>query len=98
LDELFFNSLLEVRRALKLVLVTAQRPGEVIGMHGSEIDGRWWTVPTGRAKNKKAHRVYLTDLALELIGDTAGEGYVFPSPRKATGQHISRHALSRAIG
>ncbi|WP_027715355.1 site-specific integrase [Desulfuromonas sp. TF] len=87
----------EVRRALKLVLVTAQRPGEVIGMNGSEIDGRWWTVPTGRAKNKKAHRVYLTDLALELIGDTTGEGYVFPSPRKATGQHILRHALSRAI-
>lgn len=97
----------EVRRALKLVLVTAQRPGEVIGMHTSEVDGRWWTVPTERAKNGKAHRVYLTDSALELIGpltvtdpetgETQPKGYVFPCPHKKKTQPISRHALSRAI-
>lgn len=81
----------EIRRALKLILVTAQRPGEVSGMHTNEIEDRWWTIPAERAKNGKAHRVYLTDLALELIGnmevtdDETGEtkpkGYIFPSPR-----------------
>lgn len=66
-----------IRRALKLILVTAQRPGEVIGMHRSEIDGPWWTIPAERSKNKQAHRVFLTPLALELIGDK--EGYIFES-------------------
>lgn len=61
----------EVRKAIKLILVTGQRPGEVIGMHRNEINesGRWWTIPVERSKNKKAHRVYLTDTALELIGN-----------------------------
>ena len=65
----------DVRRALRLVLVTAQRPGEVSAMHTGEIDetGRWWTIPgeaiyTAQAKNHMTHRVYLTDMALELIG------------------------------
>ena len=83
----------EVRRALKLVLVTAQRPNEVAGMHASEIDGRWWTIPAERAKNGKAHRVYLTDMAVDLIGDN--DGFIFESPLK--GKPISRHALSRAV-
>lgn len=84
------------RKALKLVLVTAQRPGEVVGMHVSEIDGRWWTIPSDRSKNGKAHRVYLTDTALELIGDTT-DGYVFPCPHKSKDKPIDRHALSRAV-
>ena len=58
----------ELRRAIRIILVTGQRPGEVIGMHSSEIDGRWWTIPAERSKNKKSHRVYLTDMALNLIG------------------------------
>ena len=75
----------QIKRALKLILVTGQRPGEVIGMHRGEIDesGRWWTIPgeaiyTAQAKNHLAHRVYLTDTALQLIGDK--EGYIFESP------------------
>ncbi len=34
--------------ALKLVLLTAQRPGEVAAMHWSEIDGDTWTIPASR--------------------------------------------------
>lgn len=87
----------ETRRAIKLVLVTAQRPGEVIGMHVSEIDGRWWNIPADRAKNGKAHRVYLTDLALELIGNTEVKGYIFPSPHKSKKQPIGGNAMVVAI-
>ena len=67
-----------IKRALKLILVTAQRPGEVIGLHRSEIDGQWWTIPAERSKNKQAHRAFLSPLALELIGDR--DGYIFESP------------------
>ncbi len=87
----------EIRRALKLILVTAQRPGEVIGMHTNEIDGRWWTIPPERAKNGKAHRVYLTDTAVELIGDTKSKGYLFPTPHKDKVRAIAPQALIVAV-
>ena len=87
----------EVRRALKLVLVTAQRPREVTGMSVAEIDGRWWTIPAERAKNGREHRVFLSDLALELIGDTTGKAYVFPTPHQAKEQPVDAHALPVAV-
>jgi len=34
--------------ALKLVLLTGLRPGEVTGLHESEISGRIWTIPADR--------------------------------------------------
>jgi len=69
----------EVKRALKLILATAQRPGEVASMHRNEIDGEWWTIPKEKAKNGKEHMVYLTPTALDLIGDA--KGYIFPTSR-----------------
>ncbi len=84
-----------VKRALKLILVTAQRPGEVAQMHHDQIDGKWWTIPPEvTEKNDRAHRVYLTDTALGLIGD--GEGFVFPSSKSNSG-HLSPNTLSQAI-
>jgi integrase len=87
----------EIRHALKLVLVTAQRPGEVTGMHTREIEGRWWTIPAERAKNGREHRVYLTDTALELVGDIEGKGFVFPCPHQMKEQSIDSHALPVAV-
>lgn len=91
----------EIKRAIKLVLVTAQRPGEVIGMHTEEIDGHWWTIPASRAKNGLAHRVYLTQTALSLLGNTTGRGYIFktageddkPMTELAMNTAIRRHLL-----
>ncbi|TLM65017.1 MAG: DUF4102 domain-containing protein [Deltaproteobacteria bacterium] len=82
---IFWNSLQgaymsdPVRRALKLVLVTGQRPGEVAGAHSSEIDGDWWTIPGERTKNKRSHRVFLSPLAKQLFG-VGRIGYLLPSP------------------
>jgi integrase len=85
----------KIKHALNLILVTAQRPGEVAQMHRDQIKGRWWTIPAEVAgKNGREHRVYLTDTALELIGDA--KGYIFPSERGKRG-HISGNALSRVI-
>ena len=68
----------QIKRALKLILVTGQRPGEVIGIHRDEISGDWWEIPATRSKNKITHRVFLTATAKGLIGDAPG--FIFESP------------------
>lgn len=83
----------EVQRALKLVLVTGQRPGEVIGLHSREVAGEWWTVPAERAKNAKTHRVFLTPTAIDLIGDK--DGFVFESPKG--GKPMDVNAVAYAV-
>lgn len=87
----------EIKRALKLILVTAQRPGEVIGMRAAEIDKRWWTIPSERAKNGRTHRVYLTDLAVQLIGDTEKKDFLFPCLHKKKIKQIETHAVGVAV-
>jgi integrase len=87
----------EIKRALKLILVTAQRPGEVIGMRTTEIDKHWWTIPSERAKNGRTHRVYLTSLAVSLIGDTKGKDFLFPCPHKKKIKQIEAHAVGVAV-
>lgn len=100
------------KAALRLILVTAQRPGEVIGLHTREIDGDWWTIPPERAKNGRAHRVFLTSLAHEIIDqaidavkqlrdipeDKEYSGFIFPSPHRAKEQSINPSALAIAVG
>ena len=101
----------DIQCVIKLILLTAQRPGEVVGIHANEIDGDWWTIPSDRAKNGKAHRVFLTASAKKIIEqsidrvkanreiaqETTYEGYIFPCPHKAKVKSIDRHAVSRAI-
>ena len=50
-----------VKLALKLILLTGQRPGEVAGMTWAEIDedGHFWNIPPGRMKNAEPQRVPL---------------------------------------
>jgi integrase len=60
--------------ALKLVLVTGQRPGEVAGMLRSEIDGDLWTIPAERrGKTETDHVVPLTETAFSLLEAAAAE-------------------------
>jgi len=76
------------RLALKLMLGTAQRKGEVVSAPKSEFDleAKVWTIPAERAKNGLAHRVPLSPLALEIIQEAmtaAGDSpWLFPSPFK----------------
>lgn len=87
-------------RAIKTILATAQRPGEVASMEWAEIDGRWWTIPVHKTKNGKEHRVYLSDLALSLIGEKNVSRFVFPSkPRRKQekDQPLSHNAFTQAI-
>lgn len=98
----------DIKNAIKLILITAQRPGEVIGMHTNEIDDRWWTIPAERSKNKKAHRVYLTDTALDLIGalevldpktkEMKPKGFIFPCTNLKKVQPMGRLSISQVVG
>lgn len=105
LDRKDLNMSAGVRRCLKLILLTGQRPNEVSGMHAMEIDDHWWTLPVERQKVAKTkegkrgpHRVYLTNMALELIGETIDKGYIFPSPFKEIEQPLGDTALAVAVG
>ena len=75
----------EIGRAMLLILVTAQRPGEVAGMQWREIDGKWWEIPGERTKTGIGNRVFLTDLALSLLPQKLDEQYVFPANGRGRG-------------
>jgi len=51
----------------QLLLVTAQRRGEVAHMKWSDISDSVWTIPREIAKNDRTHHVPLTPLATELL-------------------------------
>jgi integrase len=93
---------MEICNIMKLILLTGQRPGEVATMHRSEIDGRWWeftpkeTVITKETPRKQ--RIYLSNLAMELIGAEAD--YIFPSPtikKDDAGEPIPTPITERAV-
>jgi integrase len=94
--------------ALKLILVTGQRPGEVAGMHVDEIKDCLWTIPSSRrGKTNTPHTIYLTDTAQELIADAKAELERLQGRRKipasgnvfeaVPGSSITNAALSRAV-
>ena len=69
----------------KLLLLTAQRVGEVLTMRREDLDlpGRWWTIPAERSKNGLAHRVPLSKQALTIVQpmleDRGDSPWIFPS-------------------
>jgi len=91
----------EIKLALKLQLVTAQRKGEVISSAWADFDreGGWWTIPAEKSKNRLPHRVPLSALAKEILAAAqtlAGDsGWVFPSLR--TTGHITPAAVDHAL-
>lgn len=54
---------------LQILLLTAQRKGEVAGLRWSEINfkDKVWTIPKERSKNKNSHLVPLTDNAVQIL-------------------------------
>jgi integrase len=73
--------------ALKTILLTGQRPGEVAHMRRSQIKDGWWEMdgaPTSDGwpgtKNGQAHRVWIPKPAKALLGDGKA-GFVFSGLR-----------------
>jgi integrase len=62
-------------RALEFTILTAARTAETIGARWSEIDvaSAIWTIPAGRMKASKEHRVPLPKPALQILRDVPRE-------------------------
>ncbi|KAB2912594.1 MAG: tyrosine-type recombinase/integrase [Hyphomicrobiaceae bacterium] len=69
---------------VKLLALTAQRRGEVVGMAWDEIDlkAKLWTIPGVQTKNHRPHVVPLTEAAVAIIEGLpriSGSPFVFPA-------------------
>jgi integrase len=87
-------------RALEFTILTAARTGEVIDAVWDEIDfeAKVWTVPAGRMKAAKEHRVPLTDRAIDLLASLPredGNDHIFIGPNKGTG--LSNMAMAALL-
>jgi integrase len=90
-----------IKLVLKLLLLTGQRRGEVALAEWKEFDlqNGWWELPGEKTKNKKLHRIPLTEMTLdtlkrvkELSGDSP---YLFPAP--GGNKSITDHAPTKAV-
>lgn len=86
--------------ALKLIILTGCRPGEIVGMRWDEINDGVLTIPAIRMKGAEAHRVPLTSMAVEVMEDAralSGDSpYIFRSPQKDSAP-LTAGSLSRAV-
>lgn len=86
--------------ALRFLILTAARSGEVRGMLWSEVDlkAALWIIPASRMKAGKEHRVPLSRQAVALLkGQTRVEHveHVFPSNRKGPLSDMALTAVMR---
>jgi integrase len=88
----------QINRILRLILCTAQRPGECCSVEWAEIDREsgWWSIPAAKAKNGQAHRVYLTPLAIEQLPARGESRWVFAS-RRGGAKPIGEGSLAPAL-
>ncbi len=91
--------------ALEFLILTAARSSEVRKATWGEIDAgaAVWTVPAGRMKTNREHRVPLSGRALEVLAEAAdlsdGSGRVFPGTRPGRPLSENTHAkLLRELG
>ncbi len=98
--------------ALKMVLLTGQRPGEVAHMRREHIRDGWWDLPGAPlsslgwpgTKNAQSHRVWLPKPAQALIAQlnnaVTATGFVFPAARGGpiTGLDAVMRRVSAKIG
>ena len=86
---------------IKLLVLTAQRRGEVTGMCWSEIDAdnKTWTIPGRRTKNHTAHTVPLTSAALDVINalPRLHDDLVFPARGNDTSTFSGFSKLKREL-
>lgn len=96
-----------VAAALRFVLLTGQRPGEVARIEIAELRDpdngarARIEIPGARMKGKKPHVVPLAPMALAIVRERMdrrceGQEHVFPSHFAGKGA-ISRHSLSQAV-
>jgi hypothetical protein len=89
-------------QALRLLILTATRPGETRGARWAEfdLDAALWTIPPERMKMRVEHRVPLSRQALEVLRTmqalSGGRELVFPSPFYPS-QPLSENTFNSAL-
>lgn len=86
-------------QALRFVIFTAGRTGEVIGALWSEIDlvQKLWIIPSERMKAKREHRVPLTAEALSVLERVRGLDDVVIFPGQKRGKGLSNMAMIQLL-
>lgn len=88
---------------LRLILLTAARPGEARGARWAEFDlaKACWTIPAERMKSRKIHRIPLarqTVAMLRELHQLTGEGeYLFPGKLGSASPVVSDMAILKAV-
>lgn len=77
----------EPHRALRMILLTAQRPGEVVAMQAEAVREGVWRIEA--TKNDDAQAVYLSAPALDLVGSKR-KGPVFPASTSTGAVRVDR--------
>ena len=86
----------------RFLILTAARSGEARGATWDEIDleANEWRIPAERMKAGQAHRVPLSDAAMEVLEQarplSGGKGLIFPSPR-SPGRPLSDMSLTKIL-
>jgi integrase len=83
--------------ALKTILLTGQRPGEVCHMRTEHIKDGWWEMPGDPmaalewpgTKNALSHRVWLPKVVQDMIAGLEPTGFVFAAPRAGAIQSLA---------
>ncbi len=89
--------------AIKLLILTGARRGEICAMRWDELDltaGKW-ILPSFKTKNRQAHTVYLSDLAISLINElklsTETSPFVFNTDNNNADGYIHTDSLNKAL-
>jgi integrase len=93
--------------ALKTILLTGQRPGEVAHMRIEHIKDGWWTLP-GKpvaaldwpgTKNGLSHQVWLPKVVQHIIAGLEPTGFVFAAPRAGAiqGLPVAMRAICKQL-
>ncbi len=87
-------------QALRFAILTAARTSECIGAQWDEIDldHATWTIPAGRMKAQREHRVPLSAAALDLLRDLyteRGNNFLFIGPKPGAG--LSNAAMAAVL-
>lgn len=89
--------------AIKLLILTGARRGEVAGMRWDELDlkASIWVLPCLRTKNRQGHTLYLSKQAIKLIlalqSRTSHSPFVFDTGCYADHGHIHEDTLTGVI-
>lgn len=102
-DENISSMSLITASAIKLLILTGARRGEVAAMCWAELnlEAGVWILPKERTKNRQTYTIYLSDLAIEIIHLlqklTGHSIFVFDTGHHKEGGHIHPDTLTGVV-